>query len=106
MLGHEHGVLWRVEKQSQLLRCWLPAELSDVQAIGNHWTPSSLRLVLCLGMGMGIVPGVISFFFDDSKTLGAVSEGLLASEHAQRAVAGQPSLECPALLQRALLACA
>ena len=43
-----------------------------------------------LGMAMGIAPGVLSFFFDDSKELGAISEGLLASEQLQRAVRGQP----------------
>ena len=58
------------------------------QAIGNQWTQDSLRLVLVMGMVLAIPPGVLLLFFDDSKALGAVSEGLLASPEAQRAVAG------------------
>ena len=59
-----------------------------LQVVGNQWTPSSLRLVLLVGMGLSLVPAAISFFFDDGQALGASSEGLLASPELQQAAEG------------------
>ena len=59
-----------------------------LQASGNSWSLQALGRVVVVGMLVSIVPTVALFLFSDDKSLGAVSEGLLASNAGNATTAG------------------
>ena len=65
------------------------------QIAGNDWTIPSLRLVLLVGMLSSLIPACLSFAFSDDKTLGAESQGILASHNAQQGPSGDWSGQNP-----------
>jgi MFS family permease len=44
--------------------------------LGNTWTLPEMRIVMLCGLGVTFVPSCVTFFFDDSKSLGEESESV------------------------------
>ena len=59
-----------------------------VQRVGDNWDLDALGQVLLVGMALSTLSAAALFLFNDDRSLGVISEGLLSGQAAQQATAG------------------